>query len=141
MTAFIGRRECITLIGGATVAWPLAAWAQQGERMRRVGVLMSAADNNIEEQGRLAAFLSEMQRFGWTDGRNIQVDTRWGGGDADRLRRYAVELADLEPTVILASGGVSMQALTGRAVPIVFVQVLDPIGAGYVGNLASPDYA
>src|SRR5262245_36419464 len=119
------RRDFITLLGGTAAAtWPLGARAQQpGESVPRVGVLMSAAETNTEEQSRLAAFLSEMQRFGWTDGRNIQIDTRWGAGDADRLRRRAAELVGLVPTVILASGGVSVQALTDRAVPIVFVQV------------------
>jgi putative ABC transport system substrate-binding protein len=131
------RREFITLLGGAA-AWPLAAGAQQPERVPRVGVLMSSAENNDEEQARVAAFVSEMQRFGWTDGRNLQIDTRWAAGDADRLSRYAAELVGLAPTVILASGGVTVQALTNRAVPIVFVQVLDPIGAGYAASLARP---
>jgi len=130
------RREFITLLGGAAVAWPVAAGAQQPGRMPRVGVLMS--QNNAEEQARVAAFLSEMQRFGWSAGRNIQIDTRWGAGDAERLSRYAAKLVGLAPTVILASGGVTMQALTDRAVPIVFTQVLDPIGAGYVASLARP---
>jgi putative tryptophan/tyrosine transport system substrate-binding protein len=132
------RREFITLIGGAAVAWPVVPRAQQVERMSRVGVLMSLAENNAEEQARVAAFRSEMQRFGWTVGRNIQIDTRWGAGDAGRLKRYAAELVALAPSVILASGGVTMQALTNRDVPIVFVQVLDPIGAGYVASLARP---
>jgi putative ABC transport system substrate-binding protein len=132
------RRAFITLLGGAAAAWPIAARAQQVARMPRIGVLMSSAENNTEEQARLAAFLSQMQRFGWADGRNIQIDTRWGAGDAERLSRYAAELIGLAPAVILASGGVSMQALTSRAVPIVFVQVLDPIGAGYVTSLARP---
>jgi putative ABC transport system substrate-binding protein len=92
------RREFIMLLGGAAVAWPLVARAQQSERVRRVGVLMSSAENNAEEQARIAAFRTEMQRFGWIDGRNIQIDT--GVGDADCLRRYAAELVGLAPAFL-----------------------------------------
>ena len=134
----IPRREFIGLLGGAAAAWPLAARAQQAERARQVGVLMSSDENNAEEQARVTVFLREIQRLGWTEGRNIQIDIRWGAGDADRLRRYAAQLVALTPEVVLASGGVTMQALTNRAVPIVFVQVLDPVGAGYVASLARP---
>ena len=132
------RREFITLLGGAAAAWPLGVHAQQSERVRRIGVLMSSDENNIEEQARVAAFLKEMQRLGWADGRNAQFDIRWGTADADRRRRSAAELVALAPEVILASGGVTMQALTTRALPIVFVQVLDPVGAGYVASLSRP---
>ena len=110
------RREFITLLGGAAAAWPLGVHAQQSERVRRIGVLMSSDENNIEEQARVAAFLKEMQRLGWADGRNAQFDIRWGTADADRRRRPAAELVALAPEVILASGGVTMQALTTRAV-------------------------
>ena len=99
------RREFITLLGGAAAAWPLAARAQQPERMRRIGVLMSTAADDPEGQARLAAFVQGLQELGWSDGRNVRIDTRWGGGDADRIRRYAAELVALAPDVILASGG------------------------------------
>ncbi len=91
------RREFITLLGGAAAAWPLAARAQQGERMRRIGVLMSVAADDPEGQARLAAFLQGLQQLGWTDGRNVRIDTRWGAGDAERIRRYAAELVALAP--------------------------------------------
>jgi len=98
------RREFITLIGGAAAAWPLAARAQQAERVRRIGVLMSLGANDAEGQARLAAFLQGLQQLGWIDGRNVRIDTRWGAGDADRTRRYAAELVALAPDVILATG-------------------------------------
>jgi putative ABC transport system substrate-binding protein len=102
------RREFITLLGGAAVVssplWPLAARAQQGERMRRIGVLMAAADDPIG-QARLAAFQNGLQQFGWIADRNVRIDTRWTAGDADRHRKYAAELVALAPDVILASGG------------------------------------
>ena len=132
------RREFLGLLGGAAVAWPLGARGQQAERVRQIGVLMSSAENNAEEQARVVGFLREIQRFGWTEGRNIQIDVRWGAGDADRLRRYAAQWVALTLEVVLASGGVTMQALTDRSVPIVFVQVLDPVEAGYVASLAKP---
>jgi putative ABC transport system substrate-binding protein len=86
------RREFITLLGGTVIAWPLAAWAQQGERVRRIGVLMNVAADDPEGQARLTAFVQGLQQLGWTDGRNVRIDYRWGGGDADRIRRYAAEL-------------------------------------------------
>ena len=98
------RREFITLLGGAAAAWPLAARAQQGERMRRIGVLMSLAADDPEGQARIAAFLQGLQQLGWTDGRNVRIDYRWAAGDADRIRRYAAELVALAPDVILAAG-------------------------------------
>jgi hypothetical protein len=91
MTACIRRRDFITLLGGAAVAWPLAARAQQGERMRRIGVLLSTGAN--DPVGRIAAFLQGLQQLGWTDGRNVRIDARWGGGNADDIRKYAAELA------------------------------------------------
>jgi putative tryptophan/tyrosine transport system substrate-binding protein len=134
------RRAFISLLGGAAAAWPLAARAQQGERMRRIGVLMGIAANDPEGQARIAAFLQGLQQLGWTDGRNVQIDTRWGGGDADRLRRFAAELVTLAPDVILASGGSAAGPLlqVTRTVPIVFTQTPDPVGAGYVESLARP---
>ena len=137
----IGRREFITLLGGAAaVAWPLAARAQQAERMRHIGVLMAVAADDPEGQARIAAFLQGLQQSGWAVGHNVRIDTRWGAGDADRMRRYAAELVSLAPDVILASGGtvagVLLQAT--RTVPIVFTQTSDPVGAGYVASLARP---
>ena len=124
MTAFIGRREFITLLGGAAAAWPLAARAQQAERMRRIGVLMNLAADDPEGQARIAAFLQGLQQLGWTDGRNVRIEYRWGAGDADRIRRYAAELVALAPDVILAAGGSAVGPLlqATRTVPIVFVQ-------------------
>jgi putative ABC transport system substrate-binding protein len=133
------RREFITLLGGAA-AWPLAARAQQQERMRRIGVLMSVAAEGPEGQARLAAFTNRLQQLGWTDGRNVRIDTRWGAGDAEGIRRYAAELVALGPDVILASGdivGVALQQTT-RGVPIVFTMIADPVGAGLVEGLARP---
>jgi putative ABC transport system substrate-binding protein len=134
------RREFITFLGGAVVAWPVLAWAQQPERMRRVGVLMAVAADDPEGQARIAAFLQGLQQLGWTVGHNVRIDTRWGAGDADRMRRYAAELVSLAPDVILASGGTVVGVLlqATRTVPIVFTQTSDPVGAGYVASLAQP---
>jgi putative ABC transport system substrate-binding protein len=134
------RREFISLLGGAAAAWPLAARAQQGERMRRAGVLMSLTPDDADGRARSDAFLQGMQQLGWIDGRNIQIDHRWGGGDADNFRKYAAELVALDPGALLASGTVTVAPLlqATRKVPIVFVQVADPIGAGFVDSLARP---
>ena len=134
------RRQFITILGGAAAAWPLAARAQQGERMRRIGVLMSLAADDPEGQARLAAFLQGLQELGWTDGRNVRIDYRWGAGDADITRKYAAELVALAPDVILASGGTVVGPLlqATRTVPIVFTQIADPVGAGFVDSLARP---
>ena len=134
------RREFITLLGGAAVAWPRAARAQQADRMRRVGVLESRAADDPEGQARLAVFAQGLQELGWTDGRNVRIDYRWAGAEADRSRTYAAELVALAPDVILASASVSVAALlqTTRTVPIVFANVIDPVGAGYVARLARP---
>jgi putative tryptophan/tyrosine transport system substrate-binding protein len=135
------RREFFTLLGGAAVAWPRAARAQQADRMRRVGVLESRAADDPEGQARLAVFAQGLQELGWTDGRNVRIDYRWAAtGDAGRYRAYAAELVALAPDVILASASVSVAALqqTTRNVPIVFVNVIDPVGAGFVASLARP---
>jgi putative ABC transport system substrate-binding protein len=134
------RREFITLLGGAAVAWPRAAYAQQADRMRRVGVLLNRVADDPEEQARLAVFLQPLQELGWTDGRNVRIDYRWAAADANRSRTYAAELVALAPDVILAAGSQSTAALlqTTRTVPIVFVNVVDPVGAGYVARLARP---
>src|SRR5262249_28087417 len=134
------RREFITLVGGTSVAWPLAARAQQPARMRRIGVLMNLASNDTEGQARLAAFHQGLQHLGWTVGGNVQIDYRWCAGEAGAFHRYAEELLALAPDVILASATPSVQAMqkVTRTVPIVFALVPDPVGAGFVNNLARP---
>jgi ABC-type uncharacterized transport system substrate-binding protein len=134
------RRHFIALLGGAAAAWPLAARAQQPGRMRRIGVLLNLAADDPESQRRMTAFVQGLQQLGWTDGRNAKIETRWGAGDADRIRKYAAELVALAPDVILAATSVVTGPLlqATRAVPIVFVQVIDPVGAGFVESLARP---
>ena len=133
------RREFITLLGGAA-AWPLAASAQQGERMPRIGVLTSFASNDPAEQAYILAFTQALAQSGWIDGRNARIDIRWGAGDADRFRRYAAELVALMPDVVLATSGTTVPWLlqATRSVPIVFTQTPDPVGAGFVASLAHP---
>jgi ABC-type uncharacterized transport system substrate-binding protein len=135
----MNRRALITLLGGAA-AWPLAARAQQVEKVRRIGVLQPLAADDPESPARVTAFAQGLQQFGWTDGRNVRIDYRWAAGDTDRYRRYAAELVALAPDVILASSSpamMSLQQLT-RTMPIVFVSVVDPVGAGFVESLARP---
>jgi putative tryptophan/tyrosine transport system substrate-binding protein len=133
------RREFITLLGSAT-AWPLAARAQQGERVRRIGVLMSLGADDPESQARHGAFLQGLQEAGWSVGRNVQIDYGFAAGDAERIRKYATELVALAPDVILATGSPVTAALlqTTRTVPIVFAQVPDPVANGFVASLAQP---
>jgi putative ABC transport system substrate-binding protein len=134
------RRDFFRSIGGAAAAWPLAALAQQPERMRRIGVLMNLASDDATAQARIAVFLQELQQLGWTDGRNVRIDIRWGAADAERFRKYAAELVSLSPDVILAAGTPTLGPLlqASRVVPIVFVHVPDPVGAGFVDSLARP---
>jgi putative ABC transport system substrate-binding protein len=134
------RREFSTLLAGAAVTWPLAGRAQQRDRMRRIGVLMALAADDPAGQARFVAFVQALQELGWTDGRNVRIDTRWAAGDAERFRLYAAELVALAPDVILASGGTGVGALlqASRTVPIVFTQTQDPVGAGYIDSLARP---
>ena len=134
------RREFITLLGGAVVAWPLAARAQQRERMRRVGVLMPLAADDPEAQARILAFAQALQQLGWTEGRNVRIDTRWSAGDLADTQKYALELLALAPDVLLANGTVAVGPLqqATRTVPIVFVIVPDPVGTGFVASLARP---
>jgi putative ABC transport system substrate-binding protein len=136
------RRDFITFLGGvAAAAWPLAARTQQGERMRRIGVLMNSPKDDSEGQARFGAFLQGLQQLGWTDGRNVRIDTRWATTNADDIRRHAAELAALAPDVILAATGtvtVAPLLQATRTVPIVFVSVIDPVGAGFVDSLARP---
>ena len=134
------RREFITLLGGTAVAWPLAARAQESERMRRIGALVPGSADDAEYKARMTAFLQELQQLGWSDGRNVRIDTRWAAGDANLVRKYAAELVALAPDVILAPGSTSLGPLlqATRTVPIVFTTILDPVGAGVVDSLARP---
>jgi putative ABC transport system substrate-binding protein len=134
------RREFITLLVGGAAAWPLAARAQQPERVRRIGVLTTMASDDALGQARLMAFGQGLAQLGWTVGRNVQIDIRWTVGKADDARKYATELVALAPDVILAAGGGGVGPLlqvTGT-VPIVFTQVTDPVGAGFVESLGRP---
>jgi ABC-type uncharacterized transport system substrate-binding protein len=134
------RRSFLTLLGGAAAAWPLAAGAQQPERMRRIGVLMNVAPEDPESQARVAAFAQTLQELGWTIGRNLRIEYRWVAGEADRNRTSAEELVALAPDVLLASGGRAVLPLqqATRSVPIVFAAVPDPVAAGFVDSLARP---
>jgi putative tryptophan/tyrosine transport system substrate-binding protein len=137
----MNRREFITLLGGAAIAWLLTTRAQQAEGMRRIGVLMASAADDSESQARIAAFLQGLAQLGWADGRNVRIDTRWATTDPDDLRRHAAELAALAPDVLVAATGtvtVAPLLQATRTVPIVFVQVIDPVGAGFVVSLARP---
>jgi putative ABC transport system substrate-binding protein len=130
----LNRRKFITAVGSA-VAWPLAARAQQTDQVRRIGVLMSTAANDPEGQDRIAAFLHELQQLGWTDGRNVRIDARWGGGNTDDVRKYAAELVAIR-TGRHHGAGPLLQVT--RTVPIVFTLTPDPVGAGFVDSLARP---
>jgi putative tryptophan/tyrosine transport system substrate-binding protein len=134
------RREFITLIGGAVSVWPVAARAQQPQRVRRIGVLMSTAADDPEGQARVAAFLQGLQQWGWTVGENVRIDTRWTAGDPERTRRYVAEFIALAPDVIFANSTAAVGPLLQgtRTVPVVFAVVADPVGAGYVDTLARP---
>jgi putative tryptophan/tyrosine transport system substrate-binding protein len=134
------RREFISLLGGAVSAWPLAARTQQNEQMRRIGVLMPFIAGDPEAQVRSTVFAQTLQQLGWTVGRNLQIDYRFAGGEADRVRQYAAELVELAPEVIMTVGSITvvpMQQAT-RTIPIVFTNVADPVGAGIVQSLARP---
>ena len=134
------RRSFVTLLGGAVAAWPLAARAQQREKVRLIGILLPATADNREFQARLGAFLQGLQQSGWSIGRNVQIDTRWATAKADEIRRHAAELAALAPDVIVAHGastvGATLQAT--QTVPVVFPTVGDPVAAGFVDSLARP---
>jgi putative ABC transport system substrate-binding protein len=134
------RRDFITLLGGAAVAWSVAARAQQPDRVRRVGVLMNLAVGDPEGEARIAAYVQALQRLGWSEGRNLRIDYRWAADDAGAFHRYAEELLALAPDVILAAATPGVQALqqATRTVPIVFAIVADPVGAGIINSLARP---
>ena len=134
------RREFITVLGGAAAAWPLVARAQQGERVRRIGVLIYQAADDAEGQARLAAFTQALKQLGWSDGGNLRIDTRWATAE-DILRRHVAELVALAPDVLVAASGTATVApllQATRTVPIVFVITIDPVGAGFVASLARP---
>ena len=134
------RREFISLLGSAAAAWPRTARAQQPEQMRRIGLLMNRVTDDPEGQATVAAFQEGLQKMGWSDGRNVRFDIRWGTNDVERDRRDAAELIGLAPDVILAGGtpGVTALRRITRNLPIVFVGVTDPVGAGLVDTLARP---
>jgi ABC-type uncharacterized transport system substrate-binding protein len=134
------RRDFITLLGGAAAAWPLAARAQQGDGMRRIAALMDTAENNSEGQARIAAFRQGLQQLGWTEGRNIRLDLRWGGGDVERTRTHAAELVGLRPDVIFAYAVAQLAPLARetRTIPIVFVGASAPVADGFVATFARP---
>jgi putative ABC transport system substrate-binding protein len=134
------RRQFITLLGSAAAAWPLAARAQQAEKVRRVGALMNLTADDLEASARVTALAQGLQQLSWTVGHNLRIDYRWGAVDADHSRRYAAELVALAPDVILAGGSPAVAALqeATRTVPIVFANVVDPVGAGFVDSLAQP---
>jgi putative ABC transport system substrate-binding protein len=137
----MNRRAFITLLGGAVATGPLAVRAQQpADQMRRIGVLINLAADDPEGHARITAFAQGLQEAGWTTGRNVRIDYRWGGAGADAMAKYAAELVALAPDVILAAASVSVAALLQitRTIPIVFVQVIDPVSAGYVASLARP---
>src|SRR5215813_11050412 len=139
MTVIIGRRELLVALGGAAGAWPLAARAQ-GDRIRRLGVLMSTGERDPETQLRVGAFREGLQKLGWAEGRNLRIEYRWGGGSVERTRAYAAELVALKPDVILGaptSAAVALHRET-RTIPVVFAQVPDPIGVGLVESLSRP---
>jgi putative tryptophan/tyrosine transport system substrate-binding protein len=134
------RREFIRLLGGAAAAWPLVVWAQQPTGTRRIGVLMNFRSDASEGQARIAVFAQALKKLGWTDGDNVRTDIRWAADDVELFRKYSKELVELNPDVILASAGQSVAELqrATRSVPIVFANVVDPVGAGYVTSLARP---
>jgi ABC-type uncharacterized transport system substrate-binding protein len=136
----IARRKFMTLLGSAAAAWPLAARAQQRGRMRRVGVLIGLTADDPESLARVGALLQALQQMGWTDGRNIRIEYRWGSAEVERIQKHAAELVALAPDVILAAGTPTVSALQKmtRNVPIVFVGVADPVGGGFVASLAAP---
>jgi putative tryptophan/tyrosine transport system substrate-binding protein len=134
------RRKFIMLVCGATAAWPVAVRAQQPTGMRRIGVLINFGPDAAEGQERQAAFMQSLQNLGWNEGDNVRTDIRWAGDEIERFRKYSEELVELNPDVILASASLSVAALQRitRSVPVVFVNVVDPVGAGYVSSLARP---
>src|SRR5260370_2741309 len=140
MAIHIRRREFMFTLGGAAAAWPLAARAQQAERVRRIGVLMAYAENDSEAQADVAAFRNELQKLGWTEGRNIRIDTRWATADVESIQRFAKDLVVLPPELVLSSSTPPTAALLQqtRTIPIIFAIVADPVGSGFVASLSRP---
>jgi putative tryptophan/tyrosine transport system substrate-binding protein len=140
MAIHLGRRQFISALGGVSLAWPLAARAQQGERMRRIGMLMTPAENDPAVRSGIAAFRQGPHELGWSEGRNLQIDYRWGGGDLDRIKAFAKELIELSPDVIVAHSTPPVVALHRgtSSIPIVFLTVTDPLSQGLVASLAHP---
>src|SRR6516165_5430285 len=140
MTIGIARREFITLLGGAAASWPLAAWAQQGDRVRRIGVLTGADENDPLAKTQVSAFTQALAGLGWTEGRNLRMDLRWYGGDINRIRALAHELVGLQPDIIVTNGVPATAAVQRetRAIPIVFAGVNDPVPSGLVTRLDRP---
>jgi putative ABC transport system substrate-binding protein len=136
----MNRRDLIALLGSTAAAWPLGVRAQQGERTRRIGVLMNFAPDDPNAQARMTAFLQRLQELGWTDGRNVRIDIRWGAGDVERIHKSVAELLALAPDVVLTTGGPTTGPVlrATHTVPIVFVQITDPVGSGFVEGLARP---
>jgi len=134
------RREFIAALGGAAVVWPLGAHAQQGEQVRRIGMLLAITADDPESKARLAAFTQGLQQLGWTIDQNVRVDYRWAGADADKMRKYAADLIALAPDVIVTQSSTAVAPLlqATRTIPIVFTIVADPVGAGYIDSLARP---
>jgi putative ABC transport system substrate-binding protein len=140
MAIDIGRRQFISALGGGMIAWPHSARAQQADRMRRVGMLMNLSKNDLEAQRLVTAFRNRLEKLGWSDGRNLQIDDRWTGGDVGRIRELAKELVELSPDVVVGYATPSVVALQQetRFIPIVFLSVTDPVGQGLVASLAHP---
>src|SRR5256886_3579043 len=140
MASYIGRRKFLATLGGAAAAWPLVARAQQRERMRRIGVLMSAVESDPRGLEYITAFAQGLAELGWTVGRNVRIEYRWGAGDLDRFRRYAAELVALSPDVVVATAGSIVGAFqqASRTVRVGFVTTIDPIGGGWVESLSRP---
>src|SRR5262245_10937508 len=136
----IGRRKFITLLGGAGATWPLAAWAQQADRMRRIGVLMASDERDPLGQARFSALRHALEERGWIDGRNLRIEDRWAGAESDRIQSYAAELISLKPDVIVGNSTPVTSALRQqtRSIPIVFVIVIDPVSQGFIASLAHP---
>jgi putative ABC transport system substrate-binding protein len=134
------RRQFITLLGGAAAAWPLAARTQQSQRTRRVGVLMAVAESDVDVRSGVAIFQQSLQELGWTDGRNVRIDYRWGDADADRIQALAKELVGRQPDVLVVHSTPSAKGLlqATRSIPIVFLTVTDPLGQGLVSSLSRP---
>lgn len=134
------RREFITLVGGTAIAWPLAVRAQQPDRVRRIGILILYSQTDREGQARLAAFLDTLQKLGWTDGRNVRIEYRWIAGDVDREKASTAELVRSTPDLIVVSGWTALAELhrLTSTIPVVFTQVSDPVGGGFVASLARP---